>query len=37
MSIPKGDGIHSYMVYEDGVFTVKDLEGGVLETLDIRA
>lgn len=37
MSIPKGDGIHSYMVYEDGVFAVKDLEGGVLETLDIRA
>ena len=36
MSLPKGDGVHSYMVYEDGVFTTKDVDGGVLETLDIR-
>lgn len=36
VSIPKGDGIHSYMVYEDGVFTTKDLDGNVLETLSIR-
>lgn len=36
ISLPKGDGIHSYMVYEDGVFTTKDIDGNVLETLDIR-
>ena len=36
MALPKGDGIHSYMVYEDGVFTTKDMDGAVLETLDIR-
>ncbi len=36
ISIPKGDGIHSYMVYEDGIFTTKDVDGNVLETLDIR-
>ena len=26
MALPKGDGVHSYMVYEDGVFTTKDME-----------
>ena len=36
LSIPKGDGVHSYMVYEDGVLTTKDTDGRVLETLDIR-
>lgn len=36
LSIPKGDGVHSYLVYEDGVFTTKDTDGRVLETLDIR-
>ena len=36
MALPKGDGVHSYMVYEDGVFTTKDMDGAVLETLDIR-
>lgn len=35
LSIPKGDGIHSYMVYEDGVFTIKDLQAGVLEQLEV--
>lgn len=37
IALPKGDGVHSYMVYEDGIFTTKDMEGGVLETLDIRS
>ena len=37
ISIPKGDGIHSYMIYEEGVFSTKDLGGRVLETLSIRA
>lgn len=36
ISLPKGDGVHSYMVYENGVFTTKDLQQNTLETLDIR-
>lgn len=36
VSIPKGDGIRGYMVYEDGVFTQKDLDGNPLAALDIR-
>lgn len=37
LSLPKGDGIHSYMVYEDGIFRTKEVEKGeTLETLDIR-
>lgn len=27
MTIPKNGNKHSYMIYEDGVFTIKDLEG----------
>ncbi len=37
IALPKGDGIHSYMVYEDGVFTTKNAaDGSALETLSIR-
>jgi len=36
LALPKGDGIHSYAVYEDGIFTTKDADGTPLETLDIR-
>ena len=36
MALPKGDGVHSYMVYEDGVFTMKNLDGGVLATLALH-
>ena len=37
IALPKGDGIHSYMVYEDGVFTTKNAQdGSALETLSIR-
>lgn len=36
LALPKGDGIHSYAVYEDGIFTTKDADGAPLETLDIR-
>lgn len=36
ISLPKGDGVHSYMVYEDGIFTTYDFAQNVLETLDIR-
>ena len=35
-SLPKGDGVHSYMIYENGVFTTKDLSGKVLETLLLK-
>lgn len=36
-ALPKGDGIHSYLIYEDGIFTAKDTHGTVLETLSIAA
>ena len=35
-ALPKEGQPKSYMVYEDGVFTTKDMDGAVLETLDIR-
>lgn len=37
LSLPKGDGVNSYLIYEDGVFYTKNLQGDVLEELDIRA
>ncbi len=36
MALPKGDGVPSWMLYEDGVFTTRDMAGNTLETLDIR-
>ena len=36
VSIPK-DGEHSYMIYENGCFTRKNLQGTVLTTLCIKA
>lgn len=36
ISLPHGDGRHTYVVYEDGVFTAKDVDGTVLEQLDVR-
>ena len=27
ISIPKNGSSHNYMIYEDGVFTIKDIEG----------
>lgn len=35
ISLPRGDGIHSLMVYEDGIFTTKDVDGEKLETLSV--
>ncbi|MEG1275691.1 MAG: phosphodiesterase [Ruthenibacterium sp.] len=35
VALPKGDGQHSYAVYEDGVFITKSIEGTVLETLEL--
>ncbi|PWM40551.1 MAG: phosphodiesterase [Clostridiales bacterium] len=36
VSLPKEGNPRSYMTYEDGVFTIKDLEGGELCSLSIR-
>ena len=35
VSIPKNGNKHSYMIYEDGVFTIKDLEGNEIQSLKI--
>lgn len=35
VSIPKNGNKHSYMIYEDGVFTIKDLDGTVIRALAI--
>ena len=32
-SIPKEDNDHSYMTYEDGVFTIKSMDGSVIKDL----
>ena len=32
-SIPKEDNDHSYMTYEDGVFTIKSMDGSVIREL----
>ncbi|MEG2931216.1 MAG: phosphodiesterase [Ruthenibacterium sp.] len=37
IALPKGDGRHSYAVYEDGTFTTKATDGTVLETLTLSA
>lgn len=36
ISLPKGDGVHSYMIYEDGVFTTKTLAGETLEQVCVK-
>ncbi len=36
ISLPKGDGEHSYMIYEDGVFTTKTLGGKTLEQVCVK-
>ena len=35
-SIPKGDGIPGYMLYEEGLFTAFDMEGGPLGRLQVE-
>ena len=32
VSIPKGNSTNSYMIYEDGVFTIKDFDGNAVKT-----
>jgi putative phosphoesterase len=36
VSIPKNGNSHSYMIYENGVFTIKDLDGNTVKSFDIR-
>ena len=36
VALPKGDGIASYLLYEDGVFFLKTLEGKTLKALSLR-
>ena len=33
VSIPKEDSLHSYMIYEDGIFRWKSLDGKIYDTL----
>ena len=35
VSIPKNGNRHSYMIYEDGVFAIKDMDGGVIMKTEI--
>ncbi len=35
VSIPKNGNQHSYMIYEDGVFTIKDLDGNEIRSLEL--
>ena len=36
VSIPKNGSWHGYMIYEDGVFTWKDLDGAVQQTWELK-
>ncbi len=36
VSLPKGGNVNSYMIYGDGVFTVKDFEGGVIKSYSAK-
>lgn len=36
VSIPKNGNEHSYMVYEDEVFTIKNLDGKMIASLDLK-
>ena len=35
ISLPKGDDVNSYMIYEDGIFTIRDLEGRPIKSMSI--
>ncbi len=37
VSIPKGEDVNSYMIYEDGVYTIKDMTGAVLKELCLNS
>lgn len=36
ISLPKEDNVNSYMVYEEGTFTIKDLEQNIIKTFCIK-
>lgn len=35
ISLPKQDNVNSYMIYEDGTFYIKDLDGNVLKSYEL--
>lgn len=35
VSLPKDDDVRSYMIYEDRVFSIKDIDGRCLMTFDL--
>lgn len=35
-ALPKDDEVPSYMVYEDGIFSIKDMDGGVIKEMSIK-
>ena len=35
-SIPKEGNQHSYMIYEDGVFTIRNMEGQDIRSFSIK-
>ena len=37
VSIPKEDSVHGYIVYEDGTFSHKNMEGQVQQTFTLHA
>lgn len=36
VSIPKENNVNSYMIYEDGLYTIKSLDGKIIEEKEIR-
>ena len=36
VSLPKDDDIRSYMMYEDGVFMIKDMDGKLIRVMDLN-
>lgn len=36
VSIPKEDNVNSYMIYEDGVYTIKALDGTIIKEKEIK-
>lgn len=37
ISIPKGDDTNSYMIYENGKFSIRDLDGNTIKELSLNS
>lgn len=37
VSIPKGGNVNSYMTYEDGTYTIKDMDGNILQDFSLKS